>query len=198
VFWNHRPWRDQEIRKDGSRQSCSHHRRGRPGSRSHCNAAGIGAPCDRCRGHRRDKASLGVESWRDERRRRSCPDNVTDLILQAAGAPIFYAIDFVNISRTASFGYNALGKGGLLVLVGVAGGELDLSLAGMVFTARGVISSNAVNLDDMKEVIDLAKAGKLMPIPIERMPIEEVNRALEKLASGRVTGRLVLESRLSE
>jgi propanol-preferring alcohol dehydrogenase len=123
-------------------------------------------------------------------------EDVTEKIIKAAGGAVLYAIDFVNITRTATSAYNALGKGGLLVLIGVAGGELDLSLAGMVFTVRGVISSNAGNFEDLREIIELAKAGKLQPIPIERMPIADANDALRKLAAGKVTGRLVLENSL--
>ena len=107
---------------------------------------------------------------------------------------MLYAIDFVNITKTANFAYEALGKGGLLVLVGVSGGELDLSLAGMVFTVRGVTGSNTGNLDDLREVIELAREGKLNPIPISRMPMEAANEAFQKLEAGQVTGRLVLET----
>lgn len=119
---------------------------------------------------------------------------VGEKIKEAAGGPVLYAIDFVNTTSTANLAFESLGKGGMLVLVGVAGGELDLSLAGMVFTVRCVTGSNTGNLDDLRTVMELAKAGKLKPIPIERVPLDQVNDALKRLEAGRVTGRLVLEN----
>lgn len=124
----------------------------------------------------------------------SASGDVREQIRQAAGGPLLHAIDFVNTTQTANAAFESLSKGGTLVLVGVAGGELDLSLAGMVFTGRCITGSNTGNLEDLRTVIELAKAGKLKPIPIERMPLHEANAALDKLEARRVTGRIVLEN----
>lgn len=123
--------------------------------------------------------------------------NLSEEIIRVAGGPVAYALDCVNVSSTARAAFDALGKGGKLVLLGVSGGELDLSLAGMVFTARSVMGSATGTLQDLKDVVALARAGKLKPIPIERMPVSaaaDANAALNKLKSGAVTGRLVMET----
>jgi alcohol dehydrogenase, propanol-preferring len=121
-------------------------------------------------------------------------DDVAAKIVEAAGGPLLYAIDFVNNTRTAAFADAALGKGGIQVLVGVAGGEMDLSLNKMVFGARTIMGTNAGNIDDLREVVALAKSGKLSPIPISRLPMGEVNEAMRRLNAGAVTGRIVLEA----
>jgi len=124
-------------------------------------------------------------------------DNLSEAIIQAARGPAAYVLDCVNISSTARAGFDCLGKGGKLVLLGVSGGEMDLSLAGMIFTGRSIIGSPTGTLQDLKDVVALAQSGKLKPIPIERMPASaaaDANAALTRLKRGEVTGRLVLET----
>lgn len=122
--------------------------------------------------------------------------NAEDLgaeLKRVAGGPLLYAIDFVNSDRTASAAFESLGKGGRLVLVGVAGGELNISLAGMIFLPRSIMGTAMGSIQDLKEVVALARSGKLKPIPIERMHIDQANEALMRLHDGKVTGRIVLE-----
>ncbi len=120
-------------------------------------------------------------------------EDVTAEIVKAAGGPVLYAMDFVNNTKTANVAFESLAKGGKLVLVGVAGGELDLSLASMVFLARSVIGQQTGTLQDLKDVVALAQSGKLKPIPIDHMQFDDANEALLRLKAGKVTGRLVLE-----
>ncbi|RSY82017.1 alcohol dehydrogenase [Sphingomonas koreensis] len=119
-------------------------------------------------------------------------DDVAARIIEAAGGPVKAVIDFVNISSTARAGLDALAKGGRLVLLGMSGGELTLSLAAMVFRANRVEGSNTGNLQDLRDVIELANSGKLKPTPIHLCPKHEANQAMEDLHHGKVTGRIVL------
>jgi propanol-preferring alcohol dehydrogenase len=111
----------------------------------------------------------------------------------AAAAPILAVLDFVNASETAQLGLDALAKGGKLVLVGYAGGELTISLAGMMFARRSILTSGTGSLQELREVVALAQTGKIAPIPITRMPHSSSNEALNLLHDGKVTGRIVLE-----
>ena len=120
--------------------------------------------------------------------------DVTAAIIAAAGGPVLYALDFVNNSATAKTAFDSLAKGGKLILVGVAGGELELSLAGMIFTARDVAGTQTGSLQDLRDVVELARSGKLRPIPVECMPMDRANDALQKLDAGQATGRIVLEA----
>ena len=113
-------------------------------------------------------------------------------VMGATGGPVKAAIDFVNASSTAQAGLDCLAKGGKLVLIGVAGGELVLSLAGLIFKPRTVQGSATGNPQDLRDVVALAKEGKLKPIPVSLMPKNEANAALERLKKGQVAGRLVL------
>lgn len=115
-------------------------------------------------------------------------------VLAASGGPVKAAIDFVNASSTAQLGLDCLAKGGKLVLIGVAGGELVISLAGMIFKPRTIQGSATGNPQDLRDVVALAVAGKLKPIPLTILPKNQANAALTLLHDGGVRGRIVLAS----
>lgn len=103
------------------------------------------------------------------------------------------ALDFVNNDTTARAAFDALDKGGKLVLVGVAGGELTLSLAGMIFLGQSVEGNLVGSPQDLHDVLALANAGKLAPTPVQCRSADEANEALLDLKNGKVTGRAVLQ-----
>ncbi len=121
-------------------------------------------------------------------------DDVVARVQAAAGGPVAAAIDFVNTSQTARTGLDALAKGGRLVLVGVAGGEITLSLATMIFRAQSVVGSLTGTVADLHAVVELAQSGKLAATPVQEYPKGAANDALMMLQHGRVTGRAVLVS----
>ncbi len=119
-------------------------------------------------------------------------DDVVARIHAAAGGAVPAAIDLVNSSATARTGLEALAKGGRLVLVGVAGGDLTLSLATMIFRVQSVLGSNTGTVADLRAVVALAQSGKLAPTPVQEFPKHEANAALARLEQGGITGRAVL------
>ena len=119
-------------------------------------------------------------------------DDVTARIIEAAGGPVAAALDLVNTSGTARQAFDALDKGGKLILVGVAGGEITLSLAGMIFRAQSVEGSNTGTPQDLRDVIRLAQEGKLRPTPVSEFPKDAANETLMRLHHGGITGRAVL------
>jgi len=113
-------------------------------------------------------------------------------IIEAAGGPVTAVLDFVNKDATARGAVDALAKGGTLVSVGVAGGELSISLAGLVFRVTTIRGSNTGSIQDLRDVVRLANTGRLAPTPVTMRPAHEANQALIDLKEGRVTGRQVL------
>jgi D-arabinose 1-dehydrogenase-like Zn-dependent alcohol dehydrogenase len=109
--------------------------------------------------------------------------------LQGIGA----AIDFVGTPATAALALAPLRKGGRYILVGLHGGELAHPMPPIAQRAIGIVGSYVGNLQELKEVVALAKKKKLKPLPLEVRPSEEANRALEDLNAGKVAGRIVLD-----
>ena len=114
--------------------------------------------------------------------------------LQAiAGGPLYGAVDLVGAADTATLALNSLRKGGKLILVGLYGGEIPVSLVLVVQRAWRIQGSSVGNVAELNEVIALARSGKIKPIPIERRPLSEVSRTLDQLQAGQISGRVVAE-----
>ncbi len=115
----------------------------------------------------------------------------------AALGPVAAVIDFVGSDATAGLGLSVLPKSGKLVLVGIGGGQLTLSVATTIFRANTIQGSLTGTIAELREVLGLAAAGKLARTPIQTVPKPEVNTVMTDLEAGRVTGRVVLMEQAS-
>jgi D-arabinose 1-dehydrogenase-like Zn-dependent alcohol dehydrogenase len=120
------------------------------------------------------------------------PDSVRQLQALAGGS-LACAIDFVGMPATAALGMSAVKKGGRYVICGLMGGELVYPLPNLVQRALTLVGSHVGNLQELREVVALAKQRKLRPMPLETRPASEASRALEDLKAGSVLGRIVLD-----
>jgi len=103
------------------------------------------------------------------------------------------AIDFVGSPATAALGIGALRKGGRYIICGLYGGELVHPLPPIAQRAIGIVGSYVGSLQELKEVVSLAKRRKIRPAPVELRAADEAARALDDLKAGRVLGRIVLD-----
>jgi D-arabinose 1-dehydrogenase-like Zn-dependent alcohol dehydrogenase len=103
------------------------------------------------------------------------------------------AIDFVGSPETLTYAVDVVRRGGYVVVVGLFGGAVSLST--MTFPSKLVTITGSFvgTLEDLKEVIGLAQAGKLAPIPVKTVPAEKAGDTLRDLKTGgKVIGRVVL------
>ena len=119
------------------------------------------------------------------------PDAVQKLQGLAMGQ-LAGAIDLVGMPATAALGLGALRKGGRYVLCGLFGGEITHPLPPFAQRAIGLVGSYVGNLQELKEVVALAKKKKLRPTPVTIRPAAEATQILEDLKAGKVLGRVVL------
>lgn len=109
------------------------------------------------------------------------------------GAGAAGAIDFVGAPATAQFGVSAMRRDGMLVIVGLHGGETPFGLLtypNRILTVRG---SFVGSLGEMNELMALVKTGKVPPIPVASRPLDEANQVLDDLRAGKIVGRVVLK-----
>jgi D-arabinose 1-dehydrogenase-like Zn-dependent alcohol dehydrogenase len=123
----------------------------------------------------------------------SCEPRAAQRVKEITGGPVYGAVDFVGTTDTASFLLGVLRKGGRLILVGLYGGEVPLSLVTTIQRALTIQGSHLGSLSELKQVVMLAREGKLQPIPIQKRPLSEVSFALDELKAGAVVGRVVVE-----
>lgn len=113
-------------------------------------------------------------------------------ILEATGGPVIAVIDFVNSSGTANLVNGLIAKGAKWVQVGVMGGSIELSLVANIFKGLTIYSNITGDLAHLKETVRLAKSGQLSPVPVQKVPWDSANEAMELLKNGKVSGRIVL------
>src|ERR671922_2307437 len=95
-------------------------------------------------------------------------------------------IDFVNASKTVETDMQFLRRRARVVLVGLFGGELRLSLVTMPTRAYKIIGSYTGTLSDMVELVSLTKRGVIKPIVSNRFKLDQAGEALQMLKDGKV------------
>lgn len=103
-------------------------------------------------------------------------------------------VDFVGAEATAEFGLSVLRKGGKMVLVGLFGGALELPLPTVPLRGISIIGSYVGSLAELRELADLAKEGKIRPMPLEIRPMRAAQETLDDLRAGRIFGRAILRN----
>ncbi|MFL6441923.1 MAG: alcohol dehydrogenase [Nitrososphaeraceae archaeon] len=101
-------------------------------------------------------------------------------------------IDFVNASKTVETDMQLLRRRASLVLVGLFGGELKLSLVSMPTRAYKIIGSYTGSISEMVELVSLAKRGVIKPVVSERFKLDQSTEGLSKLKDGKIMGRGVI------
>jgi alcohol dehydrogenase, propanol-preferring len=101
-------------------------------------------------------------------------------------------IDFVNASKTVETDMQLLRRRAKVVLVGLFGGELKLSLVTMPTRAYRLIGSYTGSITDMIELVSLAKRGVIKPIISNRFKLNQATEALTMLKNGKILGRGII------
>jgi D-arabinose 1-dehydrogenase-like Zn-dependent alcohol dehydrogenase len=112
--------------------------------------------------------------------------------LSAETGGLFSVIDFVGAETSAAFGLSMLRKGGRMFVVGLFGGSIAVPLATLPIRAVSIIGLFTGSLPEFRELMTLAREGKIKPAPIETRPLEAAQQSLDDLRAGRVNGRVVL------
>lgn len=140
----------------------------------------------------RSKWDLAREAGAVELVDPSGPDT-TKALMKATGGGVAAAIDFVGAAATFNFGQGALRKGGRLICVGLFGGGVQMVPALLALRAISISGSYVGSLSEMAELLALAQAVALPPLPLATRPLDELSQTLDDLRAGRVRGRAVLK-----
>ncbi|MFQ5553069.1 MAG: NAD(P)-dependent alcohol dehydrogenase, partial [Thermoplasmata archaeon] len=105
-----------------------------------------------------------------------------------AGADV--VIDFVGNDETLANGMKMLRTGGSVVVVGY-GGSVGPKAIDVIFGEQSIIGSLVGNWDELRELIELTRQGKVKVLTKE-VKLDEVNDVLDQLKEGTIEGRGVL------
>lgn len=114
--------------------------------------------------------------------------------LRAAAGPAGAdgVIDLVGTDQTISAAVRALGPGGVLALVGAAGGTLRAPWYGSLPRDGEVLTFQGSDLADARAVIALAGGGRLR-VDAVPFPLERADDAFAALEAGSLAGRVVVQ-----
>lgn len=113
-------------------------------------------------------------------------------VREAAGDQVLAVLDLVGSVQTAEQGLAVLSKGGRLLVVGLAGGELRLALPLLPLRAITIEGCYVGTLPELRELVALVRTTRLPQLPTTCRPLAEAEAALDDLEAGRVIGRTIL------
>ena len=113
-------------------------------------------------------------------------------IIKASGGGAGAVIDFAGSDKSLNFAQAQVAKGGAVVIVGLIGGSFSIPVPMFPLRALTIMGSYVGSLTEAREMIELVKAGKVAPIPVELRPLEKTNHSLDDLREGRIVGRVVI------
>jgi D-arabinose 1-dehydrogenase-like Zn-dependent alcohol dehydrogenase len=119
-------------------------------------------------------------------------DPQTSREIRKATGGAYAVLDFVGAEATVNYGLGCLRKGGMLIIVGLYGGALTIPIPFLPMNARIIQGSYVGTLQDMSDLMELVRAGKISPIEIHERPLSEASDALADLKGGKIRGRQVL------
>jgi D-arabinose 1-dehydrogenase-like Zn-dependent alcohol dehydrogenase len=111
---------------------------------------------------------------------------------KASGGGVGAAVDFAGSDKSLAFAHAPVAKGGAAIVVGLIGGSFTLPVPMFPLRALTIMGSYVGSMTEAAEMMDLVRAGKVAPIPMEKRPLDQTNRSLDELRQGKVVGRIVV------
>jgi len=119
------------------------------------------------------------------------PDASTK-IREALAGPVLFVLDLVGSGESVGLAYSMLDKSGKLVVVGLLGGSVELSVPLLPMRAATLQGSYIGSPAELRELVELVRTGPPLSMPIDRRPLDRADEALADLRAGKVVGRVVL------
>lgn len=113
-------------------------------------------------------------------------------VMAETGGGAYAAIDFVGSEASMAFATSIVRKGGQVVVVGLFGGGFSMPIPMFPMRAITIGGSYVGSPAEAAEMMELVRAGRIDPIPVEERPLDQASRSLDDLREGKVVGRVVL------
>lgn len=120
------------------------------------------------------------------------PDAEERIMYICSGKGADSVVDFVNAPPTARMGLSVLRKRGNMVMVGLFGGSIDISLVTIPLKSITIQGAYTGNYADMVELLKLARNGAINPFISKHYTLRESTDALKALKERKIIGRAVI------
>jgi D-arabinose 1-dehydrogenase-like Zn-dependent alcohol dehydrogenase len=103
-------------------------------------------------------------------------------------------VDFAGSEKSMAFAVSVIARGGKIVVSGLMGGNFSLPMVQWVYKRMTIEGFMVGTLAEARELMALARAGKLRPTPMREEPMADVQKWIDALRAGKVVGRIVLKN----
>ena len=121
------------------------------------------------------------------------PD-VVKRMLKESGGGFDGIVDFAGNEKSMAFAVSVAARGGKVVVSGLMGGNFNLPMVQWIYKRLTVEGFMVGTLEEAKELMALARAGKIKPTPIREEPMADVQKWIDELRAGKVIGRIMLRN----
>ena len=101
-------------------------------------------------------------------------------------------LDLVGATPTVTLAVAGSARGGHIVICGLMGGDITLSLPVIPMRPLTLQGSYVGTLNELRDLVSLVRRARMASIPVTRRPLAEVNEAMQDLIHGRIVGRTIL------
>ena len=119
------------------------------------------------------------------------PDVVKRMIKESGGG-FDGVVDFAGNEKSMGFAVSTVARGGKIVVSGLMGGNFSLPMVQWIYKRMTIEGFMVGTLEEAKELMTLARAGKIQPPPIKEEPMRDVQKWIDELRAGKVVGRIML------
>src|SRR5207248_5372890 len=103
-------------------------------------------------------------------------------------------VDFAGNEKSMAFAVAVVARGGKIVVSGLMGGNFSLPMVQWIYKRMTIEGFMVGTLTEARELMALARAGKIKPTPMKEEPMGDVQKWIEALRAGQVVGRIVLKN----
>jgi len=101
-------------------------------------------------------------------------------------------IDFAGNDKSMNFAVATVARGGKVVVSGLMGGNFSLPMVQWIYKRMTVEGFMVGTLEEARELMALARAGKVKPTPMKEQPMADAQKWIDQLRAGKVVGRIML------
>ena len=119
-------------------------------------------------------------------------ENPAKAVRKITGGGADVAIEAIGVPEVMQMAYNSVKWGGRAVIVGYSHKDLTISAARLMFREIEICGSLGCRIVDYPPLVDMIRRGKLKLLVSNKMPLNQINKALEMLKNGKIKTRAIV------